>query len=1390
MFRKLLLVPVLAAALPIGGCGLFTPSDNAEAVVRIPKANASASAFAPAAASAVREWYRVSVTGAGSAPVAVTGEVDGAPVRLGDLEPGAPRYFTAELFSDGALTQKTHAGVSAGVTLVAGETAQITVDVRSLATNRPPSLASAVIADGAYTTDSVITCEPQGFADADGDAPQYRFAWLVNGAAVGVAAESIAGDSFSKGDTVHCRATPFDGLAEGAAVESNEVGIVNSAPTVGVSFVNGPYFVSTSITPSVSPADADGDAVSLTYAWAIGTETQMVTAPTFPAGSAIRGQTVSVTVTASDGAATSAAVSAGVVIQNSPPNLASVALSNTAPTTNGVISATPGNTSDADGDQVSTSYQWYKNGLPIVGQTQSSLNGNYFDRGDVVHVLVWPNDGFDDGLAVSSLSAVVANTPPSMSSVGFTPTPVYESSTLLPNPVGFFDVDGDAPAYLYTWYVDGISVSTAFSINGGSFDKGQTLWVEVKPYDGYDYGAPVSSSTAVVQNSKPYISWVYFQQTLYTETTAEIGLTLGDDDLGDTLSYEYQWSVDAGAVTGWQAMHTLNGSNFDKNQTVTVAVRIYDGAEYSDVVSESTVVQNTPPVPGTYTLTPTQAKSGMTPFVLQADMPAIDADGDSLIYMVDWYKNGVYLSSNSSLGFTVATLPGEQWYAQVAVFDGQVWSNSVQTGNTVVVAKTATQVSVGNRMACAVTENNDLECWGDGYLGRGSYETQSTPVKITAFAGDVSSVSVGNLDVCAAKTDNTLWCWGYNTYGETGHGFSGSAVPVPTQVPAFAAKQVTVGLGHTCAINTADELYCWGLGSSGELGLGNNNSLTGPAVSTLTSVKHVSAGYQRTCAVNLSGSVYCWGSDPLPAQGSSQNLPAIVSLGVTATTVTAGRSHACALTAAPDVRCWGENAKGQLGDGTTTRSGSPVTVNLESAVPGDVAAGDEFTCAVTDLGASCWGDNKAGSLGTGVRSKSLSPAVVALASTVGMPVQIDAGNVGAVCATYDDGALYCWGFNDGGVLGRGVGQLLFTPVANNMDVEGLAANGSSICSIFAGDTWCWGANNWGQFGTGGVDNYVWEPTMASGGTAPAASAALGQGHLCTLRTDQSVWCSGRNFDGEVGDGTSGNYVFYAAKVPGLTATAVSLGDLHSCAVRTDGKVACWGKNDQGQLGIGTAGGFVTAPAEVSGVTNAVAVSAGRDHTCAVTSAGALYCWGDNTNGAVGDATTTDQPAPVQIFSSGVQLVEASLAFTCAIMTDTTVWCWGLNNGGSLGNGTTFTSSSTPQAVVNGFTAKALSSAGSSICAIDMADDVYCWGLNVDATIGLDIGAYVPAPAGPVVQNVSMIASGGRSVCAFAPATPPNGTLYCWGNNDTGQLLDPATLVPETVFEYWPSTYGL
>ena len=185
-------------------------------------------------------------------------------------------------------------------------------------------------------------------------------------------------------------------------------------------------------------------------------------------------------------------------------------------------------------------------------------------------------------------------------------------------------------------------------------------------------------------------------------------------------------------------------------------------------------------------------------------------------------------------------------------------------------------------------------------------------------------------------------------------------------------------------------------------------------------------------------------------------------------------------------------------------------------------------------------------------------------------------------------------------------------------------------------------------------------------------------HTCVITQEGAATCWGKNLEGQVGDDRACGIDCPAPSlVSGLGSgvVAITTAGLHTCALTEQGAVYCWGFNFDGQVGDGTSQNVRLAPVAVSGLdTGVVAVSANgefRGHACAVTSAGGLLCWGDNANGQLGDGTTTDRHVPVEVTELGsVSAVEAGDAHTCAVSTSDDLFCWGHNGAGQLGDGTT------------------------------------------------------------------------------------------------------------------------
>ncbi len=327
------------------------------------------------------------------------------------------------------------------------------------------------------------------------------------------------------------------------------------------------------------------------------------------------------------------------------------------------------------------------------------------------------------------------------------------------------------------------------------------------------------------------------------------------------------------------------------------------------------------------------------------------------------------------------------------------------------------------------------------------------------------------------------------------------------------------------------------------------------------------------------------------------------------------------------MQCWGDNDFGQLGDGTSTDQATPVNVVGLNAGVVALSAGGYQTCAVTNAGAvKCWGFNERGQLGDGSTTSSPIPVdVVSLRAGV----RSVAAGYEHTCAVTMGGAVKCWGANESGELGDGTTTDRSAPA----DVQGLA---SDVAMVTAGGDY-------------------------SGG------------QTCALKTNGSVVCWGNNRSGQLGDETTISRSTPTA-VTALTSGVqeISAGNEHVCALTVSGEVQCWGHNLYGQLGNGSTDDQST-PVPASGLGSGVrAVSSGGRHSCAITSAVGVLCWGDNEYGQLGDGTTETRltAVPVAGLTSDVRIVHAGEESTCVLTGAGVEQCWGDNESGELGNGTT------------------------------------------------------------------------------------------------------------------------
>ena len=199
-----------------------------------------------------------------------------------------------------------------------------------------------------------------------------------------------------------------------------------------------------------------------------------------------------------------------------------------------------------------------------------------------------------------------------------------------------------------------------------------------------------------------------------------------------------------------------------------------------------------------------------------------------------------------------------------------------------------------------------------------------------------------------------------------------------------------------------------------------------------------------------------------------------------------------------------------------------------------------------------------------------------------------------------------------------------------------------------------------------------QPHPPSPPSSRVVDITAGASHTCMLLAGGQIQCWGLNDNGQLGDGTLTNRAL-PEDVIGMmvTAKAIAAGERHTCAVTTRAGVKCWGSNRDNQLGDGTNIDRV-APTDVAGLTSGMrAVAAGEQHTCGLTAAGGVKCWGSNRKGQLGDGTGVDRNIPVDVagLTSGVSAIAAGWQHTCAVTIAGEVKCWGENQDGQLGDGT-------------------------------------------------------------------------------------------------------------------------
>jgi len=651
---------------------------------------------------------------------------------------------------------------------------------------------------------------------------------------------------------------------------------------------------------------------------------------------------------------------------------------------------------------------------------------------------------------------------------------------------------------------------------------------------------------------------------------------------------------------------------------------------------------------------------------------------------------------------------------------------------------TATAIAAGQRHTCAVRSGGTVACWGAddaGQLGDGGGVSRDEPVAVANLTGAVS-VAAGADFSCAVLNDGTVRCWGADDVGQLGDEGAAAATRLPSPVAFLdGVRTVSAFWRHACAVRDDETLWCWGANNAGQIGNGTIVDQRRPVrVPTLMAVRAAGTGQAHSCAVTRAAGLFCWGDNAASQLGSTEDgpvtAPARVPFVSDPIAVAVGLQHTCAIRNGGAVFCWGQNDRGQLGQGSMAILSSPVSIKgLDTGVA--VAAGAAFSCARTVDGAAfCWGDNHFGQLAIGtdvLRARPTEVPGLLDASAVGISAGTGHTCVALRNSVGDVVVPSCWGANQAGQLGDGAARndrASAKPITPEILASTIAAGGAHTCAIDSLDTrlWCWGRGNLGQLGSSPlIDKPPSQVPVLTAVTAVAAGGA----HTCAV-AGGAVSCFGSNVSGQLGDGTTTDRTTPPASAPlgapGATAVAVATGASHTCAVDSDGKVWCWGNGADGQLGYSAAQNATPGAVPLPPVTPGSGVlSAGGAHTCAVTAAGELRCWGRFT------PTAAPAPASGIIDVPGAFGVASGGDHACAIAGgDRHVECFGANDYGQLGDGGT-TASVTPVTIEGLDDVEELAAGALHTCARRANGKVACWGANTSGQLGDGTPLTLPIP---------------------------------------------------------------
>ncbi len=686
------------------------------------------------------------------------------------------------------------------------------------------------------------------------------------------------------------------------------------------------------------------------------------------------------------------------------------------------------------------------------------------------------------------------------------------------------------------------------------------------------------------------------------------------------------------------------------------------------------------------------------------------------------------------------------------------------------------KVFTGSTNSCYLNEVGDVYCWGSnqhGQLGTQTGVYSSSPVK-NSWMKNVTDLAIAQHSICALDASKEVWCW-----GQAGAGLSGTGNRVSRSFPERVlftkpVEKIYSGALSFCAHHDDFSLSCWGVNTEGALG-DTNNILEFPTT-VATDVRSMSMSEGHQCVINESdGAVRCRGRNAFGQLGdntltANKNFVNVSTLGNQVEELSLSEATSCARTGV-EIKCWGANFGYQFGRGSPDPYfpyGSKIPVST-TIVPNsqNINLGDGFACSLNNGSLFCWGANSRGEIGNGSAGVPLPGGY-----THGLNITSVSVSGGTICAIDDQKDVYCWGSNPVGQAGssntlpvKSPHKLIEHTFNTSAVLSNLQAGEGNTCMKVNGLTHCWGSTNQGQFGRGESTRYLANYPEYISALPDISETSVGYGHICHI-SNGNVFCAGNNSVYQSSPISSERVTSYTQAVLPFPALKVRAARDFTCALLTNQTVWCWGANFYGQIGVNSQNMFFPNPTQVatiSGVTDLYS-SGLSQHTCARTSAGKVWCWGRNDSSQIGSSSASTR-APYNVIALDTStMISTGSNTTCGLSSSGEITCRLLNNAGQAGTNDDFSNwGSNPVSSNSIFTN--VKSGTEHVCGLTSDLALYCWGKGTFGQVGHGVYSNVVKLPRKILTDVKEFSLGGDHTCAITN----DNRLWCWGFNENGQF---------------------